>query len=101
MKLLYPAVFTPYEDGTGGYVVEFPDLPGCVTGGDSLEEAIEMAIDAASGWVLTELEEGNEIPRASDYKSIQTEEIVSMILLDMDSYTEKYGQKAAIKSIYV
>ena len=37
MKLVYPAVFTPYEDGTGGYVVEFPDLPGCVTGGDDID----------------------------------------------------------------
>ena len=53
MKLVYPAIFTPYEDGTGGYAVEFPDLPGCVTGGDDMAEAIFMAEDAASGWVLT------------------------------------------------
>ena len=60
MKLAYPAVFTPYEDGTEGYAVEFPDLPGCVTGGDTMAEAILMAQDAAGGWVLTELEEGRE-----------------------------------------
>ena len=54
MKLIYPAIFTPYdEDGEKGYVVVFPDLPGCSTGGDSLGEALEMAEDAASGWILT------------------------------------------------
>ena len=50
MKLIYPAVFYPFSDGSGGYTVEFPDLPGCVTEGNDLEEAFEMAIDAASGW---------------------------------------------------
>ncbi len=52
MKLIYPAVFKPFSDQSGGYVVEFPDLPGCVTEGKDLEEAIEMGIDAASGWIL-------------------------------------------------
>ena len=46
MKLIYPAVFYPFSDGSGGYTVEFPDLPGCVTEGNDLEEAFEMAIDA-------------------------------------------------------
>ena len=59
MKLVYPALFTPFEDGSGGYTVEFPDLPGCVTEGEDMAEALFMAEDAASGWVLTELEDGN------------------------------------------
>lgn len=46
MKLIYPAVFKPFTDQSGGYVVEFPDLPGCVTEGKDLEQAIEMGIDA-------------------------------------------------------
>ena len=62
MKLVYPAFFSPWEDGKG-YTVEFPDLPGCVTEGSSLAEAIEMAEDAASGWVLGELEEGKRHSR--------------------------------------
>ena len=52
MKLIYPAVFRPFTDQSRGYVVEFPDLPGCVTEGKDLEQAIEMGIDAASGWIL-------------------------------------------------
>jgi predicted RNase H-like HicB family nuclease len=42
--------------------VEVPDLPGCVSEGDSLAEAIIMGTDAASGWVLTELEDGKPAP---------------------------------------
>lgn len=34
---------------------EIPDLPGCVTDGDSLVEAIDAGIDAASGWILGEI----------------------------------------------
>lgn len=41
-----------------GYTVTIPDLPGCVTEGNSLLHAIEMGIEAASGWILGELEEG-------------------------------------------
>mgnify|MGYP001077000786 CR=1 FL=1 len=58
MILIYPAVFEPCQEG--GYLVTVPDLPGCVTEGDTLAEAILMVQDAASGWVLGELEEGLE-----------------------------------------
>ena len=44
MKLTYPAIFYPWEKGNG-YTVEVPDLPGCVTEGDTLAEAILMGID--------------------------------------------------------
>ncbi len=84
-------------------MVEFPDLPGCVTGGDNLEEAIEMGIDAASGWVLGELENGKALPAATPYSNVPTEagSMVNMILLDMDSYTEKYGDKAVRKNVTI
>ena len=57
MKLTYPIVLIPFRDGSGGYTVEIPDLPGCVTEGRDMAEALFMAQDAASGWVLTELKE--------------------------------------------
>lgn len=69
-KLLYPACFYPCEDKPGAYTVIVPDLPGCISEGDSLDEALTMAADAASGWVLDELEEGRPIPKASDMKVI-------------------------------
>ncbi|MBQ2986351.1 MAG: type II toxin-antitoxin system HicB family antitoxin [Faecalimonas sp.] len=103
MKLIYPAIFYPYSDGSGGYVVEFPDLPGCVTGGKDLAEALEMAVDAASGWVLDELEEGNPVPRASKYQEVQPKDSgqVNMILLNMDEYAERYGEKAVRKNVTI
>lgn len=103
MKLVYPAVFTPYEDGTGGYVVEFPDLPGCVTGGDDMAEAVFMAEDAASGWVLIELEDGKTVPEATKIKEVRTEEgqFVSLVALDMDAYAAKYGSNSVKKTLTI
>ncbi len=103
MKLIYPAVFKPFSDHSGGYVVEFPDLPGCVTEGKDLKQAIEMGIDAASGWILGELEEGEKIPSASNYSEIAIENgcMVNMLLLDIDSYEEKYGEKAVRKNLTI
>ena len=102
MKLAYPAVFTPYEEGEG-YTVEFPDLPGCITGGDDMAEALFMAEDAASGWVLTELEDGKPAPKASAVREVSTEgeQFVSMVALDMDEYAAKYGEKAIKKTLTI
>ena len=69
MKLSYPACFYQDEE-TGNYVVEIPDLPGCVTGGATLEEAIRMAKDAAEGWLIDELEDGRVLPEASQIEKV-------------------------------
>ena len=47
----------------GGYVVTFPDLPGCITCGETIEEAVENANDAKKSWLYSALEEGIEIYR--------------------------------------
>lgn len=103
MKLVYPAVLYPFSDNSGGYTVEVPDLEGCVTEGDNLVEAILMGVDAASGWILDEWEQGNTVPAASSYKSIIPRDggIVNLLVLDMDSYTEKYGKKAIRKNLTI
>ena len=104
MKLVYPEVFTPCIEKEG-YTVEVPDLPGCVTEGKDLVDAIEMGVDAASGWVLGELEEGNNIPapslRKENIKLEDPESFVSMLVLDMDAYAEKYGDKTVRKNITI
>ena len=103
MKLIYPAVFSPFSDGSGGYVVQFPDLPGCVTEGKNLEEAMEMGIDAASGWILGELEDGNVIPKPTEYKNVEVSDsaLLNLIMLDMNDYAEKYGEKAVRKNLTI
>ncbi|GHV02749.1 hypothetical protein FACS189485_04140 [Spirochaetia bacterium] len=100
MKLSYPAIFYHWDEpGSTGYTVEVPDLPGCVSEGDNLTQAIIMGTNAASGWVLSELEDGNPVPEASDVADIHPEQggFVSMLLLDMDVYAEKYGHKAVLE----
>lgn len=94
MSLIYPAILYPFSDGSDGYVVEFPDLSGCVTGGSTLEKAILMGTNAAGGWILDELEEGNKNPEASDHMDlkIRKDGMVNLFTLDMDSYAEKYGE---------
>lgn len=102
MKLSYPAIFYPWKKGEG-FTVEVPDLPGCVTEGDTMADAIFMAEDAASLWVLTELEEGRPAPKASSVSDVKPEAggIVSLIALDMDSYANKYGNKAVRKNVTI
>lgn len=60
MKLNYrmEIVEDPEE---GGFVASYPDLPGCITCGDTIEEAVANAIDAKKVWIEAALEDGIEI----------------------------------------
>ena len=102
MKLLYPAIFTPCLEKEG-YTVVVPDLRGCVSEGDSLLHAIEMGTDAACGWVLGELEEGNPIPKATPVEQLEigADSFANLLVLDMDTYAEQYGEKAVRKNITI
>jgi len=68
MKLKYP--FTLEQDDDGSYFIQFPDLPGCMTCGSSLEETLEMGNDAKKCWIESALRDGAFIPEpkaADDY----------------------------------
>jgi len=64
--LKYPALIRPLskEEG-GGFLVEFPDLPGCMADGASIEEALIEASDALDAWLKTAQEFNDPIPRPS------------------------------------
>ena len=100
MKYIYPICIYPGD--VSGYTVIVPDLPGCVTEGETIAEAMEQAVDAASGWVLDELEEGRKALDASAPETVKADAyehgIVSVIMLDIDAYAEKYGSKAVRKN---
>lgn len=50
------------EDRTeGGFVVSFPELPGCITCGETLEAAVANALDAKKAWLQAAIEDGIEI----------------------------------------
>ena len=46
----------------GGYVVSVPELPGCITEGDTFEEAIAMIEDAMQGWLEVAAKYGDPVP---------------------------------------
>ncbi|MBC8204072.1 type II toxin-antitoxin system HicB family antitoxin [bacterium] len=56
----YTVIFEPAEEG--GYVVYVPALPGCVTQGETLEEAKAMALEAIQGHLETMKDLGLPIP---------------------------------------
>ena len=58
-SLPYKMVITP-DSEEGGYVISYPDLPGCITCADTLEEALENASDAKLTWIEAALESGTE-----------------------------------------
>ncbi len=50
------------KEPEGGYTVLVPALPGCVTCGKTVEEAIEMARDAITGYVESLIEDSEAVP---------------------------------------
>ena len=63
LALRYP--FQVIADRDGGYVVRFPDLPGCVTQVETLDELPAMAEEARRLWIETAHEQGLDIPMPS------------------------------------
>ena len=86
MKAVYPAVFTP-EDG-GEFSVYFPDLDGCLTCGDNLEHALEMAQEALGLWLVSMEERKLDIPIASDISQIEVceNEFINHIMVEVNKY---------------
>jgi antitoxin HicB len=54
------------KEPEGGYTVLVPALPGCVTFGKTLKEAIEMSRDAITGYVESLIEDGEIVPVEDD-----------------------------------
>ena len=72
---MYPfmtRVLLPEEGGNqdfkmSGYLIEFPDLPGCMSDGETLEDAIENGKDALQCWIEAAAEDGQEIPEPGSH----------------------------------
>lgn len=62
MALLYRMEIVP-DTAEGGFVVSFPDLPGCLSSGETMVQALENAADAKRAWLDAALEEGLEVPK--------------------------------------
>ena len=95
---IYTAVFTPYD---GGYTVAFPDVPGCVTGGATLEEAIRMARDALGGCLCVYEDEKEPLPAPRNPRDIQTKpgEFVTVVDIDLPEYRRSVDNRAVRKNV--
>ncbi len=61
MNLSYKLDITPDLE-EGGYAAQYPELPGCITCADTLEELLMLAEDAKKSWLTVALGSGDEIP---------------------------------------
>ena len=74
----YPHVVEPLsdEDG-GGFIITFPDLPGCMSDGDTIEETIANGRDAFSAWMSARVSMGKPVPKPTRHG--QTPEPVKLV----------------------
>lgn len=81
-KYLYYALFEPDE---GQYSVSFPDLPGCLTCGDNMSEALYMAKDVLEGWMIGVEDDKESIPNPSEPNAIITQQGALVIPIEVDT----------------
>lgn len=79
-RYVYPAIF--YFD-TDGISIEFPDLPGCLTFGDTEQEAIKNAKEVLELHLFGLEEDSSHIPSPSHIHDIKLQENESIILVDI------------------
>jgi predicted RNase H-like HicB family nuclease len=98
---IYPAVF--HAEEVGGYSVKFPDLLGCVTEGDSLAEAFEMAQDALGIYLYSLEQDGEEYPKPSNPANIHLEngDFTALFEWDRITYLKKTDNKAVKKTLTI
>lgn len=66
----YPFELRPLSaDEGGGWLITFPDLPGCMSDGESPEEAVANGRDALAAWIAAARQAGREVPRPGELPS--------------------------------
>jgi predicted RNase H-like HicB family nuclease len=66
----YPIAIESGTDATA-YGVVVPDLPGCFSAGDTLEEAMLQAEEAITGWIEAAIDDGQDIPAPSNIEALR------------------------------
>ncbi len=65
MKTKYRFELTE-DEAEGGYIISYPDLVGCISTGETIDEAVKNGEDARREWIIATLESGMEIPKPFD-----------------------------------
>lgn len=81
-EYIYPAIFHPNNDGS--YTITYPDLPGCISEGKTLENAMYMAQSALTQWIEYLKDKKQEIPSASSVKAVKIGDDVRTIRISRD-----------------
>ena len=100
-KLFYPALF--HIASEGGFWISFPDFPECLTQGEDMEQAYEMAVDAL-GLCITDMEQNKQpLPMASDPSEIKQEPDAIMVVIefDMAQYRRRHNSRAVKKTLSI
>ena len=83
MEYVYPAIFHKNKDES--YTITYPDLPGCISEGKNLGNAMYMAQSALAQWIAYLSDKKLQIPNASTTNKIKTSkgEFVNLICADV------------------
>ena len=100
MEYRYYSVFTQEKD----YIdITFPDLKGCITFGDNLEQALHMSKDALEVYLLVLEDEKMSIPKPSTYQELQAKlddnQQLQLINVDTDFIRRREENKAVNKMV--
>ena len=99
MRYVYPAVFTPEENGQ--FTVNFPDLESCYTCGDDLVDALYMAEDVLAMTLVSYENNSTPIPTPSKKLSLEDGEFQNFIACDTDSYRKQNMNRAIKKTLTI
>ena len=108
MLSAYPACIYKEKDG-GGYSVIFPDLNHLATFGETLDEALFMAVDCLAGYLFESEKEGLEVNPPSNMNDIDLskeyddydEAFVNIITVDVEEYAKKHFEKSIKKTLTI
>lgn len=100
-KLFYPAVFHKAEEG--GFWITFPDIPECMTQGDDMQQAYEMAVEALGLAITSREEEKIDLPVPSEPDKIVTgqNEFSVVIEFDLLAYKKRTNPRAIKKTLSI
>lgn len=100
-RLFYPALFHRAEEG--GFWVTFPDIPECMTQGDDMQQAYEMAIEALGLSITTREKAGEDIPQASAPDNVQLEKDSFLVVVEFDlmEYRRRNCSRAVKKTLSI
>ena len=107
MKTLNEYLALPYrmeivEDrDEGGFVVSYPDLPGCITCGETVESAVANALDAKRAWLEAALEDGIPIREPDDLESYSGQFKLRIPKSLHKSLTEQAKREGISMSVYL